>query len=83
VSTALTPLAVSAAGVAIFASGLVLAAHQIELSSTVMVGSLVSLVVQPARDDQGREPVRGNGACGLCRQRDADGHAVSAVCAAI
>jgi malonate transporter and related proteins len=49
VSTALNPLAVSAAGVAIFASGLVLAAHQIKLtSSTVIVGSLVSLVVQPA-----------------------------------
>jgi malonate transporter and related proteins len=49
VSTALNPLAVSAAGVAIFASGLVLAAHQIKLmSSTVIVASLVSLVVQPA-----------------------------------
>jgi malonate transporter and related proteins len=49
VSTALNPLAVSAAGVAIFASGLVLAAHQIKLmSSTVIVGSFISLVVQPA-----------------------------------
>jgi len=49
VSTALNPLAVSAAGVAIFASGLVLADHQMKLmSSTVIVGSLVSLVVQPA-----------------------------------
>jgi malonate transporter and related proteins len=49
VATALTPLAVSAAGVAIFASGLVLAAHRIELRSpTVILGSLVALVVQPA-----------------------------------
>lgn len=49
VSTALNPLAVSAAGVAIFASGLVLAANPIKLtSSTVIVGSFVSLVVQPA-----------------------------------
>jgi malonate transporter and related proteins len=49
VSTALNPLAVSAAGVAIFASGLVLAAHPIKLGATiVIVGSLISLVVQPA-----------------------------------
>jgi malonate transporter len=35
--------------VAIFASGLVLAAHRIELRSpTVILGSLVALVVQPA-----------------------------------
>jgi hypothetical protein len=49
VTTALRPLAVSAAGVAIFASGLVLAAHRIKLMSpTVIAGSLVCLVVQPA-----------------------------------
>lgn len=49
VSTALRPLAVSAAGVAIFASGLVLAAHPIRLTSpTVLIGSLISLVAQPA-----------------------------------
>jgi len=48
-ATALRPLAVSAAGVAIFASGLVLAAHRVKLTSpTVIVGSLVSLIVQPA-----------------------------------
>ena len=49
VSTALWPLAVSAAGVAIFASGLALAEHPIRLTSpTVIVGALVSLVIQPA-----------------------------------
>ena len=49
VSTALRPLAVSAAGIAIFASGLVLAAHRIKLTSpTVIIGSLISLLVQPA-----------------------------------
>jgi hypothetical protein len=49
VTTALRPLAVSAAGVAIFASGLVLAAHRIKLiSPTVIAGSLVCLVLQPA-----------------------------------
>jgi malonate transporter and related proteins len=49
VATALTPLAQSAAGVAIFASGLILAAHRIKaMSPTVIAGSLVCLVVQPA-----------------------------------
>ena len=49
VLAALRPLAISASGVAIFASGLVLAAHRIKLASaTVVVGSLISLVVQPA-----------------------------------
>jgi malonate transporter len=49
VSTALKPLAASAAGVATFASGLVLAAHRIKLTSpTVIIGSLISLLVQPA-----------------------------------
>jgi hypothetical protein len=49
VSTALRPLAVSAAGVAIFASGLVLAAHRIKLMSpTVILGSIAALVIQPA-----------------------------------
>jgi hypothetical protein len=87
VSTALNPLAVSAAGVAIFASGLVLAAHQMKLmSSTVIVGSLVSLAVQPAlffAMIKAAGLSGGHGACRLCRQNDADGHAVGAVCAAI
>ena len=49
VATALSPLAVSAAGVAIFASGLVLAAHPIKLTSlTVVAGSAIVLVVKPA-----------------------------------
>jgi predicted permease len=49
VSAALSPLAVSAAGVAIFASGLALAQHPMKLTSKqVIFGSLVCLVVQPA-----------------------------------
>jgi predicted permease len=49
VSAALQPLAVSAAGVAIFASGLALAAHPMKLTSkAVVLGSLVCLVLQPA-----------------------------------
>jgi malonate transporter len=49
VSAALSPLAVSAAGVAIFASGLALAEHPMRLTSKqVILGSLVCLVVQPA-----------------------------------
>ncbi len=49
VSTALSPLSVSAAGVAIFASGVALAAYPIKLlSRTVLLGSLVCIVVQPA-----------------------------------
>jgi malonate transporter and related proteins len=48
-STALNPLAVAAGGVAIFASGLVLAAHPVKLASkTVITGSLFSLVLKPA-----------------------------------
>jgi hypothetical protein len=49
VSTGLGPLAVSAAGVAIFASGLTLAAFPMKLSSrTVIVGTLVCMVLKPA-----------------------------------
>lgn len=48
-SAALHPLAVSAAGVAIFASGLALAEHPVKLTSrAVLLGALVCLVVQPA-----------------------------------
>ena len=48
-SAALSPLAVSAAAVAIFASGLALAQHPMKLTSKwVILGSLVCLVVQPA-----------------------------------
>jgi malonate transporter len=48
-SAALQPLAVSAAGVAIFASGLALAAHPLKLtSSSVLLGSLFCLAIQPA-----------------------------------
>lgn len=49
ISAALAPLAAAAGGVAIFASGLVLAAHRLNLASpAVIAGSLISLVVQPA-----------------------------------
>lgn len=49
VNAALEPLAVSAAGVAIFASGLALAAYPVKLTSkTVVLATLVCLVVQPA-----------------------------------
>lgn len=49
VSAALKPLAVSAAGVAIFASGLALAAYPMKLTSRVVVlGSLVCIALQPA-----------------------------------
>jgi malonate transporter len=49
VSDALRPLADSSAGVAIFASGLVLAAHPIALrSKTVVLGSLGCLIAKPA-----------------------------------
>ncbi len=49
VATALKPLAVSSAGVAIFASGLILAAHRVKLTSpVVIVGCVISLVLQPA-----------------------------------
>jgi hypothetical protein len=48
VSTGLTPLAVSAAGVAIFASGLTLAAFPMKLTSRpVIVGTLVCIVLKP------------------------------------
>jgi predicted permease len=50
VATALKPLAVSSAGVAIFASGLILAAHRVKLTSPVVIaGCVISLVVQPTR----------------------------------
>jgi len=48
VSAALQPLAVSAAAVAIFASGLALAGHPVNLTSrTVLLGTFVCLVIQP------------------------------------
>jgi hypothetical protein len=48
VSTGLTPLAVSAAGVAIFASGLTLAAFPMKLTSrAVIIGTLVCIVLKP------------------------------------
>jgi predicted permease len=48
VSAALQPLAVSAAAVAIFASGLALASHPVNLTSrTVLLGTFVCLIVQP------------------------------------
>jgi predicted permease len=48
VSTGLRPLAVSAAGVAIFASGLTLAAYPMKLTSrAVIVGTLVCVVLKP------------------------------------
>ncbi|MFP5330185.1 MAG: AEC family transporter [Alphaproteobacteria bacterium] len=48
VAQALQPLAAAAAGVSIFAAGLVLAAHRLVLSRIVVVGALVVLAVQPA-----------------------------------
>jgi predicted permease len=48
VAASLEPLAAAASGVAIFASGLVLASHRISLSPLVVIGSLVVLAVQPA-----------------------------------
>ncbi len=49
VSASLGPLAVSAAGVAIFASGLALAAYPMKLTSKeVILGSLVCIAVKPA-----------------------------------
>jgi predicted permease len=48
VSTGLRPLAVSAAGVAIFASGLTLASYPMKLTSrAVIVGTLVCVVLKP------------------------------------
>jgi hypothetical protein len=48
VSTGLKPLAVSAAGVAIFASGLTLAAFPMKLTSrAVIIGTLVCIVLKP------------------------------------
>jgi malonate transporter and related proteins len=45
----LNPLAVAAGGVAIFASGLVLAAHPVKKApKTVITGSLFSLILKPA-----------------------------------
>jgi malonate transporter len=48
VAATLAPLAAAASGVAIFASGLVLAAHRVRLSPLVLIGSLVVLALQPA-----------------------------------
>lgn len=48
VAATLEPLAAAAGGVAIFASGLVLAAHRVNLSPLVLLGSLIVLAVQPA-----------------------------------
>ena len=47
VQTALQPLAAAAAGVAIFAAGLVLASHRPTFSPIVVVGALVVLALQP------------------------------------
>ena len=47
VAASLAPLAAAASGVAIFASGLVLASHRITLSPLVVIGSLVVLALQP------------------------------------
>jgi malonate transporter len=48
VAATLEPLAAAASGVAIFASGLVLAAHRLRFSRLVLLGSLVVLALQPA-----------------------------------
>lgn len=48
VSTGLTPLGVSAAGVAIFASGLTLAGYPMKLTSrAVIIGTLVCIILKP------------------------------------
>lgn len=48
VAQALEPLAAAAAGVSIFAAGLVLSAHRVVLSRIVVIGALVVLAIQPA-----------------------------------
>lgn len=48
VADALQPLAAAGGGVAIFACGLVLAAHRPTVSPLVLVGALVVLAIQPA-----------------------------------
>lgn len=48
VAATLEPLAAAAGGVAIFASGLVLAAHRVTLSPLVVIGSLIVMALQPA-----------------------------------
>ena len=48
VAATLEPLAAAAGGVAIFASGLVLAAHRVMLSPLVVIGSLIVMALQPA-----------------------------------
>lgn len=48
VTTTLEPLAASAAGVAIFAAGLVLASHRATFSPLVVAGALTVVVLQPA-----------------------------------
>jgi predicted permease len=47
VAATLEPLAAAAGGVAIFASGLVLAAHRVTLSPLVVIGSLIVMALQP------------------------------------
>jgi malonate transporter len=47
VAATLEPLAAAASGVAIFACGLVLAAHRLRFSPLVVLGSLIVLAVQP------------------------------------
>jgi predicted permease len=48
VAATLEPLAAAAGGVAIFASGLVLASHRVTLSPLVVFGSLIVMALQPA-----------------------------------
>jgi malonate transporter and related proteins len=48
VAATLEPLAAAAGGVAIFASGLVLAAHRVTLSPLVVIGSVIVMALQPA-----------------------------------
>ena len=48
VTATLQPLAAAGGGVAMFAAGLVLAAHRVTLSPLVVVGVLIVLAVQPA-----------------------------------
>lgn len=47
-ATTLEPLAASAAGVAIFAVGLVLASNRLTISPLVVIGALIVLALQPA-----------------------------------
>jgi malonate transporter len=47
VAATLEPLAAAAAGVAIFASGLVMASHRVTLSPLIVIGSLIVMALQP------------------------------------